>query len=198
MRLAFCLVFGFISAQLTAAPIPKEAPKAKVPNYFPCELGTKWEYVSGKEPVVVEVTKVRYEPGSKIVTFTHTWQMQNASVDHRYRVTKDGSYYFQEDNQINGEMLVLKSDAKPGDRIANSMPGHFLDGAITTIREPMTVETPAGKFDVIGSSVTLNGVPADKFQITHFYADGVGLVLIPGGGRKTTSFELKKFTPPAK
>ena len=41
MRLALLLAVGFASFA-TAAPIPKEPPTAKVPNYFPCELYTKW------------------------------------------------------------------------------------------------------------------------------------------------------------
>ena len=43
-----------------------------MPNYFPCELGTKWEYECGKEFTVFEVTKVRHENDCKIATFTIT------------------------------------------------------------------------------------------------------------------------------
>ncbi len=197
MRLAPLLAVGFAVCAI-AAPIPKEQPAAKVPNYFPCALGTKWEYESGKDPIVVEVTRVRHEPDCKVVTFTHTWPAKSASIDLRYRVTKDAVYAFEKDGKVEVEMLVLKPAAKPGDEWVNVLPGHFADGATTTVREPTKVEVPAGKFDVIGTSVTLKGVPADLLQLTNFYAEGIGRVMSPGAKLGQPAMVLNKFTPPPK
>ena len=194
MRLAIALVVA--SAPLHAAPIPKEKPAAKVPNHFPCELYTKWEYECGKNTSVVEVTKVRHEKDCRIVTFTHTRPSDGTMGIQLCRVTKDGVWGLGSGKNADKESLMLRFPLKPGDTWTEEVRGL---GKITSIvREPTTVEVPAGKFAVLGTSWTVQGVPAEVFNITEFYADGVGRVMTPPGRAGQAPILLKKFIPPPK
>jgi hypothetical protein len=179
-----------------AAPIPKEQPAAKVPNYFPCELGTKWEYECGKDFTVVEVTKVRHEKDCKIVTFTHARPSNGTKGERRYRVTKDAVYGIEEGRNGTEEGLALKLPPKDGDTW--TMDARGLGTLVTVINGPEKTEVPAGKFDTLISSTTLRNTPINQFEIRDHYADGVGRVKTTGYRPDWSPSVLKKFTPPPK
>lgn len=185
-----------LTATAVAGPIPKGKPVAKVSNYFPCELYTKWEYECGKSSTVVEVTKVRHEKDCKIVTMTHTDPSTGAKSTSTYRVTTAGVREIGSENNRIALGLMLKFPQTAGDSWIEEL--DRLGTAVIVVREPTTVEVPAGKFKVIGTSLTVRGVQVDHLQLTNFYADGVGRVMTPAVRPGQPPSVLKKFSPPPK
>lgn len=196
MRLAFCLVFGFISAQLTAAPIPKEAPKAKVPNYFPCELGTKWEYeCENVGQTEMEVTKVRHEAKCKVVTITIQAAKRKATEEEVYLLNDRGVFRVLHPSLDPIQHPILHAGMKPGDEWDTYMEAKPGAGA-TRVAERETVKTIAGEFETIPTHLRIKRIPEAQLRISAFYAEGVGRVRMDDPFDGTCL--LKKFTPPTK
>lgn len=177
-----------------AAPVPKAAP-AK--NYFPLQVGHKWEYVrsQGRDTWVEEVTAEEEKNGATFYTVTRWWG-ERRGFDEIYRVDKEGVARVRRGSkEFDPPWLVVKKNVTAGDRwpfktnIATKEP----EGMELLVGQPEEVTVPAGTFTAVPITFR-NTDRLDRGPMTYWYAADVGLVksVIE---KDAMPIELKAFTP---
>jgi len=192
MRVLFVLV--------VLAPVPAADDKKK-PDYYPLTKGNKWEYrisINGKETdFTVELGDVVIKEGKQHAKGTirfgsGEWTEENSSDEK-------GLYM----NAMAGEKCdpprtVLKYPLKAGDTWTQKFKEGDKDAeGKTTVREPETIEVPAGKFKAFPVDTVIK-TGDDTATATTWYAEGVGIVKMIVKSTPeplAITLELKKFTP---
>lgn len=181
-----------LAALAVAAPVPKAAP-AK--NYFPLQVGHKWEYVEpdGKPAHTATVIAEEEKDGAKFFTLSYTREERRLS-EVIYRVDKNGVGIMRSGVlEYDPPMEVVKPALAVGDRweAKTQFNRRELEYEMTVGREE-EVKTPAGTFTALPVRQKFATTKPGQEHVA-WYADGIGLVKTGTGNLVVT--ELKAFTP---
>jgi hypothetical protein len=177
MRCASIVLLAGVAMSSVAAPVPK---KAAAPNYFPCALGTKWEYaVEGKKGVTVtlEVTDVEEKDGVRTITIDQTGGAKLPDYPERYRIDKDGVFMLSANTKdLDPPRLDLKAKPKANDEWDSPHTWNRTEYTLTvSVGDEEKVEVPAGTYTALPHAMAYgyNGV---KTSWTAWFAPDVGRV----------------------
>jgi hypothetical protein len=194
VRQTCVVLLAVVGLSSVAAPVPK--PKV-APNYFPCTLGSKWEYAKEGEKeasVVVEVTAVDEKDGGRLVTFEHTKESGWMVGTQQYRVAADGVFVTTDRGKdVSPPRMQQRATPKARDEWECPHTWNGFDYEYTVaVGEEEKVTVPAGEYATLPhtQAFTLN---RKQYVFKSWDAAGVGTVKMVG--YDGTAFELLKFTP---
>lgn len=193
MRRASFVLLAVVSMSSVAAPVPK---KAAPPDYFPCAVGSKWEYAKEGEKeasVVLEVTASEEKDGERLVTFEHTKSVPTVSGVQKYRVNAEGvAVVSDRGKEVSPPRLELRAAPKANDEweCPHTWVGAKYDLTVTVGKEEK-VKLPAGEFTALPHTQTFT-VGGQKHTYKAWIAPGIGQVKFTSYDGAT--FELLKYT----
>ncbi|MEO2089665.1 MAG: hypothetical protein ABGY75_09240 [Gemmataceae bacterium] len=177
-------------APLSAAPVPKAAAK----NYFPLQVGHKWEYVTpdGKLAHIAEVTTKEEKGGATFYTLSYS-RGERKLTEVIYRVDKDGVGFMRAGMlEYDPPMVVVNQQLTAGARWTGKSQFDRRELEYEMEVGPAEeVKTPAGTFTALPVRQKYATI---RQEHVSWYADGVGLVKSSAGGGISVN-ELKSFTP---
>jgi hypothetical protein len=176
-----------LAVPASAAPVPKAPAK----NYFPLQVGHKWEYVNpdGSESHTEEVTAEEKQDGA--VFYTVTRSRKQGLSDTVFKVDKDGvARVRQGPIEYDPPMLAVKPALAVGDRWTAKLriSGREAEYELE-VGKPQELKVPA--FTAV-PVIQTNANRLTK-STTYWYAPDVGLVKSEVSPLFVT--ELKAFTP---
>src|SRR6516162_1760475 len=185
---------------LLAAPSGR-GQQQKDESFFPLKLGSKWQYKSREEKVVVEVAKVEdleitrdKKKVKEKLLYTLKITSGGRELTEQVAVLPDGVYRFSVGGKdISPPLCILKfpikkPDSWPVDSVCNEMP---FKGVFTC--DEADIKVPAFK-DTYKAVRTSFKNPRMSFE--YYFAPGYGIVMqrIQVGNNKVL-LELEKFEP---
>ncbi len=190
------LVLLLVATPAVAAPVPK-AIKKKFPDYYPLTAGATWVYNMGATEVTVRVKSVEEKDGVKTGVLATEHNGKEVATE-TIRVDKDGVTRTHVNNtKVDPELLILKFGLadEEGWTVKSKVQQTEVGGTFT-LKGVEKVTVPAGELD----AVVVKGdckIAGTATQMTHWFADGVGIVRLKYtiGGQDSAPLELKKYTP---
>lgn len=187
----FVVLVGLLAFtyQLSAAPVPKNAKKA---DYFPLEVGTRWEYIEGDDVKTTEVISLEVEKNAKLVTLTYKGEKTPPPTLRRvFKIEGDDIYSLKTENaEAEKPALIMKRLIAPNQSWETEH--QWKGGELWTIKNKVgaskAIKTPAGEFTAL-PVVQENSRTGRE---TRWYAVGVGLIRKESEDGTVVS-ELKSF-----
>jgi hypothetical protein len=193
MRSASIVLLAVVGMSSVAAPVPK---KAAIADYFPCAVGSMWEYAAAGEKeasVVLEVKASEEKDGERLVTFEHVKAVKTVSGVQVYRVNADGvAVVSDRGSEVSPPRLEQRAAPKANDEW--ECPHTWIGakyGLTVTVGEEEKVKLPAGEFTALPHTMTYTvGVRTHVYKA--WIAPGVGQVKFTS--YDGTTYELLKYT----
>lgn len=193
MRWASIVLLAGVAVSSVAAPVPK---KPAGTNYFPCALGTKWEYaVEGQKEasVVLEVTEAEEKDGVRTITIDQMKGEKLPDYPERYRIDKDGVFMLSANKKdLDPPRLDLKPKPKAGEEWDSPHKWNRTEYTLTvSVGDEEKVEVPAGTFATLPHAMAY-AFNCQKTSWKAWFATDVGRVKwVDYNG---TVYELTKYT----
>lgn len=175
-----------------AAPKPKDDGK---PDYYPTQLGTRWEYkVVGELTLTMVVTDLEKKEGGTVATL-ETKIGERVVGTERVAVSDKGVFRVEVDKTaLNPPTTILPNPVRAGQLWASKFGSPAINMAFT-VRGLEWVEVPLGKY----KALRVDGageIAGARTDVTYWYAPDLGLVRMKRATAGTDSvLELKAFTP---
>ena len=172
-------------------PAPLAAGAIKAKEYYPTQVGAEWVYRIGDREETQVVTEVKQKDGAKIVVIARVEAGKEIPAKTISLTPEAVLMVSLRDEEFDPAMCLLKLPPKPGDEWVVKAKLKNSEFRLTmTAKKPETLKVPAGTFEAI-PVVETGTVGGKSFEVTHWYALGVGLVKYNVG--ETTVQELESF-----
>ncbi len=194
--IAFLMASSFAAAQ----PAKKDEKKdnaAEQANYYPLQVGNKWEYrvdVAGTSAQAVSrIAKIETIDGAPLARLEAKVNDKDVATEH-LRVTDKGVFRYRNNNQeINPPVCLLRYPAKSGDKWDGDITVGKEKGNYSCETKDDNVEVPAGKFKTLKVTVTLQA-KGQNVTTSYWFAKDVGFVKqTVEAGDLNINMELEKF-----
>jgi hypothetical protein len=190
-RFVLCaLVFAFLAALASAAPVPRQAPRPPA-FYFPTKIGATLVYVESGTEWAMVVTDVAERGRTKLVTVGRIGRDERVTPLFVMSVTADGLARVERTGQaLDVPETWLRLPAKTGDG------WDYVTGEPDIHPRPVVSHTLVGTEDVTVPAGTFRCVRVETRQagrvVNYWFAPDVGLVKTEAA---TWVEVLKSYTP---
>jgi hypothetical protein len=202
LRLLPIYGIAFLTAASLAAAKPakkddKRDNAAEQGNYYPLQVGNKWEYrveVGGNSAKAVSsITKIETIDGIPLARLEATVNGNTVANEH-LRATDKGVFRYRNNGlEINPPICLLKYPVKAADKWEGDITVGKEKGKYFCETKEENVEVTAGKFKTLKVTVTLQS-KGQSVTTSYWFAKDVGFVkqTVEAGDLNIT-MELEKF-----
>ena len=195
---AFALA-ALVAPSFTSAGGDKKEPVVKTPNYYPLQVGNRWDYdlTANGNTVPMSTTIARSETidGVPLAVLEMSMQGKMVASEHLRQTDKGLVRYRSGQFVPTPPFVMVKYPIKSGDKWDGSFKVGEAKANYSSEAEEETIEVPAGKYKTMRVAIKIeeNG---NVVKTTYWFAENVGFVKQTiEAANVDVVVELRKFEP---